>query len=75
MNVSRETSPPPFDFKGLTPAQQRLLTFQGWQPGQRQQGKQPVERQVRNGSGDTRKRWMCGHNAHTGKRIGGVLVR
>lgn len=32
MTVSRETSCAP-DFTGLTAAQQRVLTFQGWRPG------------------------------------------
>ena len=33
-DVPRETvAAPAFDFDGLTPAQQELLTFQGWAPG------------------------------------------
>lgn len=33
-----------YDFSGLTPAQQRVLTFQGWSMGQ---GKQPSKATVR----------------------------
>lgn len=30
-----------FDFSGLTPAQQELLTFQGWEPGTRMRQPRP----------------------------------